>query len=56
VQEPGSVVSAPVEMPTEAALLTIIVLPDHDGQGRKRGTVPARWLRRRRRIRRPGHH
>jgi hypothetical protein len=59
-EEPGAVASAPVEEPTEAAALTIVLLPDNGDQDSTRGTISAPWMRLRRAIHLPAadrsHH
>lgn len=45
---PGALASAPVEEPTEAAALHIILVPDtgrEDNQDKMRGTISASWAR-----------
>jgi hypothetical protein len=62
-EEPGAVASAPVDGPTEAAVLHIVLLPDICGEDHwagMRGTISASWARLRRAIDPPGsggsHH
>jgi hypothetical protein len=45
---PGALASAPVEEPTEAAALHIVLVPDtgsEDSQEKMRGTISASWTR-----------
>jgi hypothetical protein len=62
-EEPGAVASAPVEEPTRAAALHIVLLPDKGGEDNRdstRGMISAPWVRLRRAIHLPGadrsHH
>jgi len=62
-EEPGAVASAPVEEPTEAAALYIVLLPETGGEDNRdsiRGTISAprarlRWAMQLARVGR-GHH